>query len=121
MLVYSDYRTRFGSTIANHCRTSDVTIEKSWLNGTCFTSLPYKSSMPMRQLYLLLALTTGFVLAGASGGAAANINLAIHQAAEEISTQLSQDDVSVGLIPLTSNEINLNTTCEILTRMLAVQ
>ena len=78
--------------------------------------------MPMRQPYLLLfALITGLALASASGAAATNINLAIHQAVEEINMQLPQDGTSVGLVPLACKQTNLNTAGEILTRMLAAR
>lgn len=70
---------------------------------------------------LLLVLITGFVLAIASGATATNINLAIHQAVEEINIQLPQDDISVGLVPLTSDQTDLDSACEILTRMLAAR
>ena len=73
----------------------------------------------MKLPYLLLALITEFVIAISSGATATNTNLTIRRAVEEISRQLPQDATSVGLVPLTSHQTDLNTACEILTRMLA--
>ena len=80
-------------------------------------------SIPMKQLLLLLlTLISGCFLAKASiAKVATNPNFAIRQAVEEISMQLPRDDTSIGLIPLTTNQANLNTACEILTRMLAAR
>lgn len=75
----------------------------------------------MKQAYLLFALITGIVEGTVAGASSTNPNLAIHRAVEEISVKLPQDDTSVGLVPLTSNQIDLNTAGEILTRMLAAR
>lgn len=76
----------------------------------------------MRQLSVIfLILITGNFQVKISSATATDTNLAIHRAVEEISMQLPQDDSSVGLLPLTSNQTNLNTACDILTRMLAAR
>ena len=76
----------------------------------------------MKQLSLIiLILITGNFLVKTSGAKTTNPNLAIRQAMDEISEQLPQDDTSVGLIPLTSNQASLNVACDILTRMLAAR
>ncbi len=76
----------------------------------------------MKQLSLIiLILITGNFLVKISGAKAANPNLAIRQAMDELSEQLPQDDASIALIPLTSNQARLNVACDILTRMLAAR
>ena len=71
--------------------------------------------------FLILTLIAGGFLVKTSSAKAINPNLAIHQAMDEISVQLAQDGAAVGLIPLTSNQVNLNVVCEILTRLLAAR
>ena len=76
----------------------------------------------MKQLpLLLLTLITACFLAKTSSAKGTNPNLAIRQAAEEISAQLPQDDASIALIPLTSNQADLHPVCDILTRLLAAR
>ncbi len=76
----------------------------------------------MKQLSLIiLILISGNFLVNTSSAKPKNPNLAIRQAMDELSEQLVQDDASVGLIPLTSNQASLNVACDILTRMLAAR
>ena len=70
---------------------------------------------------LFLTLIAACFLAKTASAKATNPNLAIRQAAAEISMQLPQDDTTIGFIPLTSNQADLKTACDILTRMLAAR
>ena len=79
-------------------------------------------SISMRQLsLLLLTVITACFLTKTSTAKTTNPTFGIRQAVEEISTQLPQDDTFIALIPLTSNQANLQPVCDILTRLLAAR